>query len=431
MMTGAIGRLLRFAAVLALAGVTVGCASSQGPQTGMTAPAGYGKDTTSRAERLVQYCDRLVEKGELVTALGLCARAHEVNPDDPEPLMKVAAILKMMNRREAAAETYGALLERHPGHQEARYNLGKVYMESGQSALASIQFNHAMRSNPEDPRTYNALGILRDQEGEHEAAQGLYRLALERDPDNTSVRNNLGLSLALDGKRDEAIDVLAELAVDPAANQTMLRNLEAAYAARAVPQGAAQPAAGPAAVPAATGPAPTPVRAMSVPIEPVEALPMDEPAETPRHVKQTPAKTPVRIPMVKGPKPAPQTPEAGKPTPLFMPPGGKSDGKRPQQSGQRRVAPSSLAPNAVLPSPASSVILAAAERLMQPPEWADFEPGALIDDTPAVPAPAAQPQNGSLGESDVIDLSFFEPHEKRPAPYALSMLLLDSLESNV
>src|SRR3546814_14976555 len=83
-------------------------------------------------------------------------------------------------------------------------------MESGETDLASVHFDRALRSKPEDPRAYNALGILRDQAGEHAAAQILYRQALERDPAHFSVRNNLGLSLALDGKRDEAIEVLAE-----------------------------------------------------------------------------------------------------------------------------------------------------------------------------------------------------------------------------
>src|SRR3546814_10799279 len=116
-----------------------------------------------------------------LTALGLCARAHEIDPDAPEPLMKVAAILQALNRCEAAAQTYAALLERHPKHHEAQYSLGKLYMESGETDLASVHFDRALRSKPEDPRAYNALGILRDQAGEHAAAQILYRQALERD----------------------------------------------------------------------------------------------------------------------------------------------------------------------------------------------------------------------------------------------------------
>src|SRR3546814_18709227 len=115
MMTGAIGRLLRCAALAAVAGLAAGCASPQGAPS-MTAPAGYGKDAASRVERLVQYCDRLTEKGELVTALGLCARSHAIDPDSPEPLMTVAANLQALNRGQADAQTHAALLERHPPH---------------------------------------------------------------------------------------------------------------------------------------------------------------------------------------------------------------------------------------------------------------------------------------------------------------------------
>src|SRR3546814_20250261 len=84
------------------------------------------------------YCDRLTEKGELVTALGLCARAHEIDPAAAEPLMKLAEVLEAMNRREAAAETYAALLERHPRHHEGQYRLGKLYMALGEPALAAV-----------------------------------------------------------------------------------------------------------------------------------------------------------------------------------------------------------------------------------------------------------------------------------------------------
>ncbi|MGF1628317.1 MAG: tetratricopeptide repeat protein [Kiloniellaceae bacterium] len=382
MMTGAIGRhLLRFAAMVALAGFAVGCASSQGPA--ITAPAGYGKDPASRVARLVQYCDRLAEKGELVTALGLCARAHEMDPDDPEPMMKVASILQTLNRQEAAAATYVAVLERHPKHHEARYRLGKIYMESGEGGLATAQFNQALRGNPADPRAYNALGILRDQEGEHEAAQSLYRQALERDPGNVSVRNNLGLSLALDGKRDEAIEVLAELSVDPLADQTVLRNLEAAYTSGvALPQ-----PDGPLAEPA------EPAAAVADPVVPVASEPLEQP-----DAKAVPMRAPNSPPMA---------PEAGAPTPLFLPPAAQSE--EPKQSGLR-------APEAASDGPPASAILAAAERLMQAPDWADFEPGALIN--PAVP-PQSEPAEEAGAEPLDLDNIVW------PSAFRLTMMMMD------
>lgn len=370
MMTGAIGRLLHLAAVVAVAGLAVGCASPQGPGA-ITAPAGYGKDPASRVARLIQYCDRLAEKGELVTALGLCGRAHEIDPEAPEPLMKVAALLEKLDRREAAQRTYLALLERHPTHHEALYNLGKLYMESGEGNLALVQFDRATRSDPKDPRPYNAMGILRDQVGEHEAAQGLYRLALERDPNNRTVRNNLGLSLALDGKRDEAIEVLAELAAEPEAGQTVLRNLEAAYAARAP-----QPAA----------PAVAPAAPLADPQDPVAVEPLqDAPGST------APTKA----------APQPSAPAAAAPLPL-LPPG---EGKGAQQSDA-----------------AGSVILAAAEQLMQPPEWADFEPGSLLDavsDAASPEQPAAEVEReAEIGVPAV-------PGQAREA-FGLTLLVIDA-----
>jgi Flp pilus assembly protein TadD len=397
MMTGAIGRLLRLAAVAAVAGLAVGCASPQGPAS-VTAPAGYGKDSASRVERLVQYCDRLAQKGELVTALGLCARAHEIDPDNPEPLMKVATILQALNRDQAAAETYGALLERHPKHHEARYRLGKLHMEAGEAGLATMHFDRATQSDPQDPRPYNALGILRDQAGEHEAAQGLYRLALERDPANFSVRNNLGLSLALDGKRDEAIEVLAELAVDPQAGQTVLRNLEAAYASRTLPQPGAAELTAPVA----------PLEPLADPVEPVASEPLESPATEP-------GQPPADAATMTAPDTRPGAPEAEAPTPLYPPPAAKSE--MPQQSGARQ-------PEASPAGPAGSAILAAAEQLMQPPEWADFEPGALLGAGPPEEAAVAPPpESGAVWSGSV---GAFDLGTPVPAGYSLSMLVLDS-----
>jgi len=403
MMTGAIGRLLRLAAVAAVAGLAAGCASPQGPAS-VTAPAGYGKDSASRVERLVQYCDRLAQKGELVTALGLCARAHEIDPDNPEPLLKVATILQALNRDQAAAETYGALLQRHPKHHEARYRLGKLHMEAGEAGLATMHFDRATQSDPQDPRPYNALGILRDQAGEHEAAQGLYRLALERDPANFSVRNNLGLSLALDGKRDEAIEVLAELAVDPQAGQTVLRNLEAAYASRTLPQpGAAELTA--------------PVAPLADPVEPVASEPLERPATEP-------GQPPADAATVTAPDTRPGAPEAEAPMPLYPPPPATSDA--PQQSGARQPAASPA-------GPAGSAILAAAEQLMQPPEWADFEPGALLGaGTPEEAAVKPLPESDSVEDGSVGALDLGTPVPAGvPAGingggYSLAMLMLDS-----
>lgn len=391
---GAIGRpLRRIAGVLALAGLVVGCAgTSHGPAS--FAPADFGKDDASRAERLVRYCDRLAGEGKHITALGLCARAHELNPDDPDILMRIAGLLKTMDRDDAAAQTYSTLLAQHPGHAEALYGLGKVYMESGRNTLAATQFNHAMTRNPEDPRPYNALGIIRDQAGEHQAAQALYRSALERDPYYLSARNNLGLSLALDGNRDEAIAVLAEAAVEPGADDTVLHNLEAAYTA-ALPNAPLAPA-------------------------PVSVRPLDG--------QGAPSAT------ADGDPDAP-LPTGDGPIPLMMP---NTAGEAEQTSS---LQPTRLPQDAGDEEGPLSVIATAVARLLEPPAWADFEPGELLavlppeeplviapkKVEPAVQAPVSEEVIDGASDPAALEMApggdnlAGVDHPKQPDPYYLSV----------
>ncbi len=425
MIQGSTGHpVLRMLAVVGLAGLVVGCASAtNGPAY---APAGFGKDDASRAARMVRYCDRLAEEGKYLTALGLCARAHEIDPQDPETMMRIAGLLQTLDRDDAAAQTYTALLAEHPGHQEALYNLGKVYMESGETGMAAVQFNRAMITNPEDPRSYNALGIIRDQAGEHQAAQELYRLALERSPGYLSARNNLGLSLALNGQRDEAIEVLAEAAVEPGVDETVLRNLEAAYASTAVslPVPGSAPASRPLvprvpdSAPQAVTPAPKPVV-----VESLDDGPADGGGDRPPAVPEQPI--PLLVPSTAG-----ETEQT-------------SSGS-PQSQGRSEP---------VADEGPFSVIAEAVARLLEPPAWADFEPGALLAQLPpaprkqaAQPLPVTSPLPVTPPEPAVIEKPEAElaPAPAAPAeeefsaverspksdPYYLSLLVLRSSQAN-
>ena len=55
---------------------------------------------------------------------------------------------------------------------------------------------------PSDLRTLNAKAVVLDYEGRHREAQELYGQALAAEPANPMLRNNLKLSLALEGKTE-------------------------------------------------------------------------------------------------------------------------------------------------------------------------------------------------------------------------------------
>jgi Flp pilus assembly protein TadD len=179
--------------------------------------------------QLLRYCGKLRDSGDLMMAAGMCERAHQLDPTNPEPLLRLADILAQMNDVQGSVRVYQALLATTPEHVEARYLLGKTYITLEQYDLALTEFQIAMNHQPNDPRLYNAAGTANGLIGAHEAAQTAFRAGLAAAPGNVSLRNNLALSLVLSGNYDEGIMLLEELAANPAAAETSQRNLQLAY----------------------------------------------------------------------------------------------------------------------------------------------------------------------------------------------------------
>ncbi len=185
----------------------------------------------ARVERLLKYCSRLNDNQDYYLASGMCARAHELDPTNPLPLMMMADAFIGLERPQDAVVAYETLLASDPVHPEALYRLGKAHMDLGQNAQALTALQSAVHVNPNDARVHNALAILHDQRGEHMTAQMHYRNALKLDPSNISIASNYGLSLVLSGQKYQAIEVLSKVVEDPRATSISHHNLAMAYAA--------------------------------------------------------------------------------------------------------------------------------------------------------------------------------------------------------
>jgi|GEM_PF-5057903 len=220
-------KVSQLATVLALSLMTAACAT---PQASGPDPVSVqtGSDTVSRVERLLKYCDRLHEGGDIYMASGMCVRAHELDPSEPRPMMKLAEIFTQVDRKEDAISAYKTVLEHNPGHTEALYRLGRLYLDLGEEDKALQTFEIAALRDPGNWRVHNVIGVLKDKHGQHAVAQEHYRAALEADPNNLSVKSNLGLSLALGGEKKEALEVLGQVVADPNASAVAFHNLEIA-----------------------------------------------------------------------------------------------------------------------------------------------------------------------------------------------------------
>lgn len=91
-------------------------------------------------------------------------------------------------------------LKQHPDNVDAAIRLTNALVAQKRPHEALQVVDNVLVAAPGNLRALNAKGVILDIEGRHDAAQVLYRQALETEPGNEMVHHNLNLSLAFAGK---------------------------------------------------------------------------------------------------------------------------------------------------------------------------------------------------------------------------------------
>lgn len=213
-----------------LAGLVVlsGC-TGPGSNPLANLPAKPATTAEQNAAMLIRYCDKLRVEGDLVAAAAICRRALEYAPTDQVALMSLGRIFEALGAPREAAAPYRRVLALNPAHAVARYSLGKAYLMLGQYDLAEQQLQIVLTSGQGSARAYSLLGVIRDKMGRHMAAQEIYREGVLRHQGDIPLRTNLGLSLVLSGQYPEGLEILREVAGDPAAGPASRQGLAFAY----------------------------------------------------------------------------------------------------------------------------------------------------------------------------------------------------------
>lgn len=89
---------------------------------------------------------------------------------------------------------------------ETHYKLGVSYLAKEQVHEAFIEFQKAIKLNPKDKDSLNALGLISTEFKEYEKAVNYYKRAISLDPDFSEAMNNLGVTYIRMEKWDEAIE---------------------------------------------------------------------------------------------------------------------------------------------------------------------------------------------------------------------------------
>ncbi len=209
----------RIALILALPVLLAACVANP---TALDVPPG------EESAALVRVADLMRDGGDVTGAIPFYRRAHQLNVLQATPLIRLALALHTVGAYAEASRTWRSALKLDSDNADALrgYGYSLIALNKPQLAIDQLRTSNEIE---EDVRSYNGLGVAYDMIGDARGAQVHYRLGLQLAPDNTTLLNNLGLSLALSGDFPESIKLLLGVVASATATARHRQNLALAY----------------------------------------------------------------------------------------------------------------------------------------------------------------------------------------------------------
>jgi pentatricopeptide repeat protein len=154
----------------------------------------------------VQVIDGLVDSGMVDAALSLCTELKAQGISSPELDIAQARAMAAAGMKADARDLLIELVARHKRNAAAWAQLGIIQADLGDAAAES-SLKRALELDPDNADILNNLGYLALADTRYTEAETLLRRALKTDPSNLTTRNNLGLVLALQEKDKEALEM--------------------------------------------------------------------------------------------------------------------------------------------------------------------------------------------------------------------------------
>ncbi|MDR0753552.1 MAG: tetratricopeptide repeat protein [Holosporaceae bacterium] len=186
--------------------------------------AGCAGSGEGPAAPMIRIAKKARQSGNSEAAVRFYEKALALDPNNTKAFLGLAETYIDLRLLDAASE-YIKKAEMNGGDaSKSSYLRGKIYLLSGDDAKAEKEF---LKSNSAD--SMNALGAVYDGRGEHQKAQKLYKQVIAKNPSYIDAYNNMGLSLMLCDKYEEAIFYLENACSLPDANVAYRSNLALAY----------------------------------------------------------------------------------------------------------------------------------------------------------------------------------------------------------
>jgi len=204
--------LLRGAAFVAIAVAVAGCAG------------GKSNLTTGSISRGGKPIDQM-NATELRGAADSIGQAYAKNPKDRAIGLNYANVLRMNGRNDQALAVMQQVAINFPSDRDVLAAYGKAQAAAGQLEQALNTIARAQTPDRPDWRLKSAEGAILDQLGRAGEARQRYREALDINQNEPSVLSNLGMSYLLAKDLKTAETYLRSAASQPGADSSVRQNL--------------------------------------------------------------------------------------------------------------------------------------------------------------------------------------------------------------
>ena len=153
------------------------------------------------------------------------SREMEINPADPVAGVRLAQALREMGQYEQAATTAQTVVVAQPANVEAMLELGRAHIGRGQAFYGIAPLEQARALAPADWRPLSLLGVAYQQVRRGEDARAAWAEGLRLSADNPEILTNAAVALIADGNAPAAETLLRRAVTQPGATLKMRQNL--------------------------------------------------------------------------------------------------------------------------------------------------------------------------------------------------------------
>ena len=153
------------------------------------------------------------------------SQEQQINPMDPVAGVKLAQALREMGQFDQAAETAQGILTVQPANIDAMLEVGRAHIARGQAFYGIAALEQARAAAPRDWRPLSLLGVAYQQVRRGDDARAAWNEALRLSPDNPDVLTNAAIARMGEGDAPSAEILLRRAAAQPGATLKVRQNL--------------------------------------------------------------------------------------------------------------------------------------------------------------------------------------------------------------